>query len=124
MIIIRRKKNLKKIKNEEIKQKEKEIKEKENEKKYMQLMKLKLRQIQEKTKDIQIFGSLINKWIYQRNELNQKRKEIFDKLYGENNDKYYDENYPKIEENINKKSYHKTFEEKLELIKNEISFFI
>ena len=83
-------------------------------------MKLKLRQIQEKTKDIQIFGSLINKWIYQRNELNQKRKEIFDKLYGENNDKYYDENYPKIEENINKKSYHKTFEEKLELIKNEI----
>ena len=111
---------IKKIKNEEIKQKEKEIKEKENEKKYMQLMKLKLRQIQEKTKDIQIFGSLINKWIYQRNELNQKRKEIFDKLYGENNDKYYDENYPKIEENINKKSYHKTFEEKLELIKNEI----
>ena len=84
-------------------------------------MKLKYREIQEKTRDIQIFGSLINKWIFQRNELNEKRNIYFNKIYGENagnND--IDEIYPNYEIDINntKKNYHKTFEEQLELIKN------
>ena len=114
---------IKRIKKENIKQKEKEREEKENEKKYIHLMKIKYKQIQEKTKDIEIYGSLVNKWIFQRNELNQKRKELLEKLYGENAEKYYDENYPKKEEEIEtkiKKNYHKTVEEQLELIKNEI----
>ena len=88
-------------------------------------MKLKYRQIQERTKDIEIFGSLVNKWIYQRNELNEKRKIYFEQLYGINAQNYINENYPIInqEENgviKNKKNYHKTVEEQLELIKNEI----
>ena len=114
------------LKKQKIMQKEKEKKEKENELKFMHLMKLKYRQIQEKTKDIEIFGSLINKWIFQRNELNEKRRIFFDKLYGENAQNFLDENYPKIEQeekdiNTNiKKNYHKTVEEQLELIKNEM----
>ena len=114
---------IKTLKEEEIKQKEKERKEKENENKFLHLMKLKYRQIQEKTKDIQVFGSLINKWIFQKNELNEKRKVMFNKLYGENAENNIDENYPKIDEIEGeiKKSYHKTVEEQLELIKDEIN---
>ena len=113
---------IKLLKEEKIIQQEKERKEKENEKKFLQLMKLKYRQIQENTKDIEIFGSLINKWIFQRNELNEKRKEVFKGLYGENSENNIDENYPMIDfkEGEIKKSYHKTIEEQLELIKNEI----
>ena len=92
-------------------------------------MKLKYKEIQEKTRDIQIFGSLINKWIFQRNELNEKRNIFFNKIYGENAENNIDENYPIIEINNNennndnndnntKKSYHKTFEEQLEFMKN------
>ena len=114
--------DIKRLKEEKIIQQEKEREEKENEKKFLQLMKLKYRQIQEKTKDIEIFGSLINKWIFQRNELNEKRKEMFNKLYGENYENNIDENYPiiDIQEGEIKKSYHKTIEEQLELIKKEI----
>ena len=115
--------DIKRLKEEEIIQKEKERKEKENEKKFLHLMKLKYKQIQEKTKDIQIFGTLINKWIFQRNELNEKRKKIFNKLYAENIEKNLDAIYPNKEkiEGVVKKSYHKTVEEQLELIKNEIN---
>ena len=73
---------IRKLKNEEIEQKEKERREKEYEKKFIHLMKLKYKEIQEKTRDIQLFGSLINKWIFQRNELNEKRKLLFEQLYG------------------------------------------
>ena len=115
---------IKKIKNEEIEQKEKERIEKENEKKFINLMKLKYREIQEKTRDIQIFGSLINKWIFQRNQLNEKRKEYFENIYGNNYENNIDEIYPIIEnnidDNISKKNYHKTYEEQLEFIKNQI----
>ena len=116
---------IQKLKEEKIKQKEKERKEKEDQIKFVHLMKLKYRQIQERTKDIEIFGSLVNKWIYQRNELNEKRKIFFEQLYGINAQNYINENYPIInqEENgviKNKKNYHKTVEEQLELIKNEI----
>ena len=112
---------IKRLKEKEIIQKEKERKEKENEIKFLNLMKLKLRQIQEKTKDIQIFGTLINKWIFQRNELNEKRKNIFEKLYGENSENNIDDNYPINKElEGNKKSYHKTIKEQLELIQKEM----
>ena len=118
---------IKKIKNEEIKQKEKEKKEKDNERKFLQLMKIKYQQIQQKTKDIEIYGSLINKWIYQRNELNERRKLLYDKLYNDNSNKNIDEFYPldenkkteDVDTNI-KKNYHKTFQEKLELINKEM----
>ena len=112
---------IKRLKEKEIIQKEKERKEKENEIKFLNLMKLKLRQIQEKTKDIQIFGTLINKWIFQRNELNEKRKNIFEKLYGEINENNIDDNYPINKElEGNKKSYHKTIKEQLEIIQKEM----
>ena len=75
---------IKKIKNEELKQKEKERKEKEYQNKFIQLMKIKYKQIQETTKDIQTFGSLINKWIFQRNGLNEKRNQLFNELYKTN----------------------------------------
>ena len=121
---------IKKIKNEEIEQREKERIEKENEKKYIHLMKLKYREIQEKTRDIQIFGSLINKWIFQRNELNEKRKQCFEKIYGDNSENNIDENYPKVEinnssenneSNERKKNFHKSYKEQIEFIKNEIN---
>ena len=117
---------IKKIKNEEIKQREKERIEKENEKKFIHLMKLKYKEIQEKTRDIQIFGSLINKWIFQRNELNEKRKIYYEKIYGPNNENNIDDNYPIIDIDYNmeghpKQNYHKTFEEQIEFIKNEIN---
>ena len=117
---------IKKIKNEQIEQREKERKEKEYEKKFMQLMKLKYREIQEKTRDIQIYGSLVNKWIFQRNELNEKRRTCFEKLYGDNYENDLDENYPIIEisniedSNNIKKNYHKTYEEQIEFVKNEM----
>ena len=116
---------IKKLKNEEIEQKEKERIEKENEKKFIHLMKLKYKEIQEKTRDIQIFGSLINKWIFQRNQLNEKRQKYFENIYRDNYESNVDEIYPKIEiinnidENIPKKNYHKTYEEQLEFIKNQ-----
>ena len=117
----RNEEEIKKLKEEEIIQKEKERKEKENEIKFLNLMKLKLRQIQEKTKDIEIFGTLINKWIFQRNELNEKRKNIFEKLYGEINENNIDDNYPINKElEGNKKSYHKTIKEQLEIIQKEM----
>ena len=118
---------IQKIKNEQIEQREKERKEKEYEKKFIQLMKLKYKEIQEKTRDIQIYGSLINKWIFQRNELNEKRKKYFEKLYGDNYENNLDEIYPIIEINNNeannndiKKNYHKTYEEQIEFVKNEM----
>ena len=117
----RNEEEIKKLKEEEIIQKEKERKEKENEIKFLNLMKLKLRQIQEKTKDIEIFGTLINKWIFQRNELNEKRKNIFEKLYGEINENNINDNYPINKElEGNKKSYHKTIKEQLEIIQKEM----
>ena len=110
------------LKKEKIAQKEKEQKEKENEIKFIHLMKLKYRQIQERTKDIEIFGSLVNKWIYQRNELNEKRKILFEKLYGDNASNFLEENYPENGiGNNEKKNYHKTVEEQLEMIKDEIN---
>ena len=116
---------IKKIKNEEIEQKEKERLEKENEKKFIHLMKLKYMEIKEKTKDIQIFGSLINKWIFQRNELKEKRKKYFEKIYGNNTENNIDEKYPIIDINNSensegKKNYHKTYKEQIEFIKNEV----
>ena len=44
-----------------------------------------VKEIQEKTRDIQMFGSLINKWIFQRNELNEKRKLFFEQVYSSGN---------------------------------------
>ena len=117
---------IKKIKNEEIEQREKERIEKENERKFIHLMKLKYKEIQEKTRDIQIFGSLINKWIFQRKELNEKRKQCLEKIYGNDSENNIDENYPNLEldnsneNNERKKNYHKSYKEQIEFIKNEI----
>jgi len=117
---------IKKLKNEEIEQKEKERREKEYEKKFIHLMKMKYKEIQEKTRDIQMFGSLINKWIFQRNELNEKRKLFFEQVYGDNYQNNIDQLYPAMEidiegnDNIVKKNYHKTVQEQMEFIENEI----
>jgi len=116
---------IRKLKNEEIEQKEKERREKEYEKKFIHLMKLKYKEIQEKTRDIQIFGSLINKWIFQRNELNEKRKLLFEQLYGDNYQNNIDQYYPMVEVDIEGndnvvKNYHKTIQEQMEFIENEI----
>jgi len=117
---------IKKLKNEEIEQKEKERREKEYEKKFIHLMEMKYKEIQEKTRDIQMFGSLINKWIFQRNELNEKRKLFFEQVYGDNYQNNIDQLYPAMEidiegnDNIVKKNYHKTVQEQMEFIENEI----
>jgi len=117
---------IKKLKNEEIEQKEKERREKEYEKKFIHLMKMKYKEIQEKTRDIQMFGSLINKWIFQRNELNEKRKLFFEQVYGDNSQNNIDQFYPNMEidiegnDNLSKKNYHKTVQEQMEFIENEI----
>ena len=116
---------IRKLKNEEIEQKEKERREKEYEKKFIHLMKMKYKEIQEKTRDIQIFGSLINKWIFQRNELNEKRKLLFEQVYGDNYQNNIDQYYPMMEVDIKGndniiKNYHKTIQEQMEFIENEI----
>ena len=83
-----------KLKKENEEQKiQKELEEIYN-KEIKKILMLKVEEINQKAKDIQIYGSLKNKWIAERNKLKPKRDEFFYNMY--NNFDEFNKIYPEI----------------------------
>ena len=83
-----------KLKKENEEQKiQKELEEIYN-KEIKKILRLKIEEINQNAKDIQIYGSLKNKWFVERNKLKQKREEFFYNMY--NNFDEFNKIYPEI----------------------------
>ena len=83
-----------KLKKENEEQKiQKELEEIYN-KEIKKILRLKIEEINQNAKDIQIYGSLKNKWLVERSKLKQKREEFFYNMY--NNFDEFNKIYPEI----------------------------